>query len=105
MASPMISSVTSSLEQGMHSPSMVLKTRQSCRKSIMSFLQFFDFLHELSGFLKPAVNTRIPHVGDRVERSKAAHYPFANLIARNFPLKRTRKIVFAAHYPFANLIA
>src|SRR5205814_846522 len=93
MASPIISSVTCSAEQGMLSPLRVLNTRQSCRKSIMSFLQFLDFLHELSGFLEPAIDARIPDIGDRIERSKTIHHALADLETRNFPLERTRNAI------------
>src|SRR3954464_621028 len=93
MASPSISTVTSLVEQGKLSPSDVLKTRQSCRKSIMWFLHFFNFLHEIGGFLETPVDAGVADVGHRIQSAQTLHHAFTNRGAGNFPLEGTGKVV------------
>src|SRR4051812_3157233 len=93
IASPSISTVTSLVEQGKLSPSDVLKTRQSCRKSIMWFLHFFNFLHEIGGFLETPVNAGVSDIRHRIQSPQTLHHAFANGRAGNFPLKGARKVV------------
>src|SRR6185436_7437021 len=93
IASPRISTVTSLVEQGKLSPSDVLKTRQSCRKSIIWFLQFFDFLHEIGGFFEPAVDAGVANVSHRIQRAQSTHDALSNRGAGNLPLERTRKVI------------
>src|SRR5262245_51219805 len=92
MASPMTSMVTCTAAKG-KSPSVVLKTRQSCRKSIMAFLQFFDFVNEISRFLEAPINTGVTNIGHGIQPAKPAHHPLANLVAGNFPLERAGKVI------------
>src|SRR5436190_1198267 len=90
--SPINSTVTSCAEQGMFSPSVVLNTRQSGRKSIMGLFQFFDFLHEIGGFIEPPVDAGVADIGYRIERSQAFHYARADRAVGNFAIEVVAEI-------------
>src|SRR5438067_9074754 len=90
---PTNSTVTLSTEQGMPSPVGVVNTRQSGRKSIIFFLQFFDFLHKISRLLESAIDAGVTHISDGVQGPQAGHDPFTNRIARHFALVGIGKIV------------
>src|SRR6185295_15056058 len=90
-ASPMISSVTCSAEQGMAQPSLVSKARQSDRSFIMSYLQFFDRIKKIFGFLELPVNAGEAHVGDLIQVAQSFHHALADGHAGHLALVLVRQ--------------
>src|SRR5687767_1527289 len=91
--SPRSSTVICWAVHGMASPSVVLNARQSCRKSIIRSLQFFDFLHEVGCFIKPAVKARVADVSDRIEGTQTGHDALANGLTWNFAVVSAAEVV------------